>query len=458
MPLHWLARQMADNGAPGIGLAVGGPHMVSERGASFAFRAPHAGVRDSGGDQREHRLSKARVAVAIVTATLPLILACALAFAAGDDEGLPSGPILEGRTVFEAKGCSQCHGILLEKGEQRPGPDLGRQRSWSDLMQLAGSLWNHTPAMLERMRVQGVTRAKLSPKEMEGLSAYLLYLNFLDTPGDAARGETLFETRSCARCHQLRGRGGTSGPRLDDLSPFASALFLAQALWNHGPGMLAKLAELGVERPRLEGRDVADLAAFIRGPDHAVVSPAEIANQLGSPRAGKALFESKGCIKCHAIDGQGSTRGPDLGAPRPMRQIDQMAGALWNHGPAMWADMKAMGLSFPRIDGPQMADLLAYLYFAQFLNVRGDKERGAGIFREKSCADCHAASDKGQRIGPDLSTTDAVRSPLAWASATWNHAPAMADRMRIEGKPWPTFADDEMRDLFTFLRRGEAHH
>ena len=432
--------------------------MRKQRPGLRASRVPDSGTRDTGDRASRQHAGEIRAALAAITASLALILTIAgVSLAAGDEAtGLPSGPLLEGRAVFEAKGCSRCHAVLGEKGEQRPGPDLGRQRSWHDLMQLAGSLWNHTPTMIESMRAQGLERAKLSPKEMEQLSAYLLYLNFLDAPGNAQHGQELFESRSCARCHQLRGKGGAIAPRLDDLSAYASSLFLAQALWNHGPDMVAKTAELGLERPRLENDDVADLAAFMRGPNHAAVSPTEIANQVGSPRAGKALFESKGCNKCHAVSGQGATRAPDLGTRRRMLHIDQLAGSLWNHGPTMWADMKAMGLPFPRIDGPQMADLLAYLYFAQFLDERGDKEHGARIFRDKLCADCHGATDKGTRVGPDLSASEAVRSPIGWASATWNHAPAMVDSMRTAGKKWPGFADDEMRDLFAFLRQGRA--
>ncbi len=390
---------------------------------------------------------------AIVTLLL-VVLAVAASrsprVAADDHDAVPSRPLVEGEEVFATKGCAHCHGVG-SGAERRIGPDLGRARSWQDVMQLAGSLWNHTPAMLDRMRSEGVTRATLSADDMEKLSAYLLYLNFLDEPGDFERGRALFVGRSCARCHQLDGKGGTVGPRLDELRPFVSSLFLAQALWNHGPDMAAKMTELGIERSRLEHDDVAHLVAFIRGADAAPPSAADVAAQLGSPRAGKALFADKGCVKCHAIAGVGGTVAPDLGAHRPMRHVGEMAGALWNHGPQMWAKMRALGIAFPRLDTAQTADLLAYLYFAQYMDERGDAIRGAAIFREKSCAGCHAPAS-GPAIGPNLAASGLVRSSLGWASAMWNHAPAMAQKARAEGVVWPQFADDEMRDLVAFLR------
>jgi len=374
---------------------------------------------------------------------------------AGEPEQPPTQPLVEGRQVFEAKGCGHCHAVLAAKGDQRVGPDLGRGRSWQDFMQLAGALWNHAPAMIEKMRAEKVARATLSPEEMGKVAAYLFYLSFLDEPADAERGRELFESRSCARCHQFAGRGGTSGPRLDELAPYVSSLFMAQALWNHGPEMATKMAELKIERPRLDGVDVANLVAFMRGPGRTAASLDEVASQVGSPRGGKAVFSSKGCVKCHAIDGKGGSVGPDLGSRRPVRYVSEMAGALWNHGPTMWAKMEALNTSFPKLSGPEMSDVLSYLYFVQYMDVKGDAVRGAKLFREKSCADCHVGSDGKRPIGPDLAASKASRLPLQWASALWNHAPAMAEQVRAAGKPWPRFDDDEMRDLVAFLHSGD---
>jgi cytochrome c2 len=364
----------------------------------------------------------------------------------------PSQPLVAGKQLFESKGCDHCHGVLGAKTEERVGPDLGRRRSWRDFMDLAGVLWNHTPAMLAEMHARGVERAVLTPDDFGRLSAYLLYSRFLDEPADVERGREVFAARSCAHCHQLRGRGGTIGPRLDELAPQVSSLFMAQALWSHGPAMAGRMAELGVKRPRLEGDDVADIVAFIRGPGRAAPSPQEMAARLGSPRTGKAAFSSKGCVTCHAIAGYGGTIGPDLATRAPMGSIGEMAAVLWNHGPTMWRKMQDPGVSFPEISGPEMSDLLAYIYFVQYMDERGDAKRGAELFQAKSCASCHVADPAGVRVGPDLASSNAVRSPFDWASAMWSHAPALAETFRERGTPWPRFADGEMRDLFSFLR------
>lgn len=393
------------------------------------------------------------VALAAIFALL-VTLAAHPARAAGTDprDSPPSQPPIEGKSLFEQRTCAGCHSVWGAPSEERVGPDLGRDGHWHDLMQLAGSLWNHTPAMIQKMRERKVERPSLSADEMGKLAGYLLYIKFLGEPGDVERGREVFEHRLCARCHQLHGRGGTVGPRLDELSGYASSFFMARALWNHGPEMAAKMVDLNIERPRLEGDEVAHIVAFIRG-EARTAAPVELAYaQAGSPQAGKAVFHERGCIKCHAIAGTGGTAGPDLAKLDGAHTAAEMAGALWNHGPSMWAKMKELGVPFPKLTDREMADLLAYLYFVQYTGGGGDPARGSALFRDKSCARCHAAGREGPKVGPNLAAADALRSPISWATAMWNHAAAVERKTHESQADWPRFEDDEMRDVVAFLR------
>lgn len=366
--------------------------------------------------------------------------------------GLPNQPLGGGKAMFESKGCARCHGIWRPQAEGRSGPDLGRTGAWRDLMQFAGALWNHTPQMLELQRKQGIARASLSSDELAELAGYVFFARFIGEPGNVERGKTLFEQRSCARCHQLDGRGGTSGPRLDELKPFMSSFFLAQALWNHGPMMAAKMNELKVARPRFEANDAADLVALLRGEAQSA-APADLAYaQAGNPQAGRNLFLTRGCGKCHAIGGTGGTTGPDLNAMHSAVRVSELIGTLWNHGPSMWAKMEELGIPFPRISDSEMSDLFAYLYYVQYIGQKGNATRGAELFRQKSCVNCHTVGAEGGKRGPNLTALGAPRLPLQWASAMWNHAPAMEKTLRDEQVTWPRFEDDEMRDLVEFLR------
>jgi mono/diheme cytochrome c family protein len=365
-------------------------------------------------------------------------------------EAPPQQPFVEGRHVFEAKGCVRCHRVLDEAPPAAIGPDLARSGSWRDVMQLAASLWNHKPAMAEKMHQLGIESLTVSPDEMGKLAGYLFAVRFFAEPGKAERGRTLFEERSCSQCHQLNGHGGVVGPRLDELKAYASSPFLAQALWNHGPEMAAKMAEMKLARPHLDDGDVADIAAYMRGDATQIAERALAYAQAGSPHAGKAIFATKGCSQCHAVVGSGATVGPDLGAQRARANVTAMAAALWNIGPTMWDTMKRRGVAVPKFTDPEMADLLAYLSFVQSMGHAGNAARGGELFRQKSCAHCHGigAGPLGGR--ENLATSEAVHSPVHWAAAMWNHR---VDLGQGGGDTVPArFDDDEMRDLVAYLQ------
>jgi mono/diheme cytochrome c family protein len=116
----------------------------------------------------------------------------------------------------------------------------------------------------------------------------------------------------------------------------------------------------------------------------------------------------------------------------------------------MWAKMKELGRPVPKLSDSEMADLLAYLYFVQYMGHSGDATRGRELFREKSCAGCHAAGGEGKQGTKDLSASSAVGSPFSWVAAVWNH-PVELEKSG-GSQVTATFADDEMRDLVAFLQ------
>ncbi len=53
------------------------------------------------------------------------------------------------------------------------------------------------------------------------------------------------------------------------------------------------------------------------------------------PAAGSRVFNEKGCVKCHAINGVGGKIGPDLARASRPRSFFDLATAMWNHLPKM---------------------------------------------------------------------------------------------------------------------------
>src|SRR5262245_50328374 len=138
-----------------------------------------------------------------------------------------------GSRVFDTKGCVKCHAVNGVGG--KVGPDLARVSRPRSFFDLATAMWNHLPRMADRMKQLGIDRPKLDDKETRDLLAFLYTLNYFDPPGNRERGKKLFAEKKCVVCHQVGGAGGAVGPPLDSLKKFNSPIFVAAALWNHGP-------------------------------------------------------------------------------------------------------------------------------------------------------------------------------------------------------------------------------
>ncbi len=173
----------------------------------------------------------------------------------------------------------------------------------------------------------------------------------------------------------------------------------------------------------------------------------------GDPHMGGRLFEVKGCARCHAVNGSGARRAPDLGFQRPARSnLTQLVTAMWNHGPQMWARMQLEHMPYPNLSQEEMAHLFAFLYTTRYVEEPGDAGLGQRLFETKGCLRCHALHGAGSRVGPDLAALKGMDTPIVWAQAMWNHAPAMEKAMHGQDLAWPKFEGGEMTDLFAYLR------
>jgi mono/diheme cytochrome c family protein len=365
---------------------------------------------------------------------------------------LPGNP-LEGSRLFADKGCLRCHAVQGVGGTT--GPDLGRGMLNRPLLEIAGVMWNHSPGMEHFFQEKRIARPKFEPAEMASLLAFLYYLGSLDRLGDPAIGARLFSEKRCQQCHSIDGKGGSVGPALDRFSRYTSPLFLTAALWNRGKAMAVKMQERGVPRPTFEGNDISDLLAYIRsqgrGTERIYVPP-------GQPRRGEKLFTEKRCVECHSVRGHGGKVGPDLGVVLK-GSLMRIAGSMWNHGPNMWMKMAERGIQIPSLSTEEMADLISYLYFFQFIDAPGDANRGLAVYREKRCATCHSLRGSGGKVGPDLAMLEKLDTPLDVVTGMWNHAATMEEVMLGANVTWPVLKGGEMADLISYLfavRRGRS--
>jgi cytochrome c2 len=353
-----------------------------------------------------------------------------------------------GRRIFVERGCGRCHSIWGNGGVL--GPDLALVGAGRSMDQLAGLFWNHTPRMIETVRLRGFPWPRFTESELADIISYVYYVKLFDELGDPRLGEQWFIAKRCAECHAVGGRGGRSGPALDSWARYVTPVMLAQGMWNAGPGMRDRQQAAGVPIPEFIGREMADIQAYIRRQSSSR-SRKTVLLEVPDPGTGGRLFTSKGCIRCHGSDGGGTAYGPNVRGVTIRRRVSEIAGVLWNHSLQMSGAMQARGIPLPRFQGTELADVIAFLYYLPFSGTGGNERRGQQVFRDKGCASCHSP-DAPARIGPDLSQSEAVGTTLGLATAMWNHAPAMFDMTQQQRVEWPRFDEDEMPDLLAYLR------
>ncbi len=381
-----------------------------------------------------------------VVGTVVCLSLCGAPVAVAQSSPAFTGDPISGRRIFVDRGCVNCHSIWGNGGTL--GPDFALVGAGRSLQQLAGLFWNHTPRMIDTVRDEGLPWPLFSEEELADIISYIYYVKLFDEPGDPDAGERWFRQNRCADCHSLGGIGAENGPALDSYARFVAPIMLAAGMWNAGPAMRAALSDRTLPIPTFVGRELSDIHAYIRRASNlrerevVLLTPPD-------PNAGQRLFATKRCVRCHGETGRGTQFGPDLRAATQKLHVSEIAGQLWNHSFEMAAAMRAMGITFPEFQDAELADLISYLYYLRFYESEGDLAAGERVFNGKGCASCHP--DVGDSaVGPALSESLAVLTPLGLATAMWNHAPAMYDLIEVEW--WPRFEGEEMRDLSVYLR------
>jgi cytochrome c2 len=253
------------------------------------------------------------------------------------------GDAARGKRAFHARGCDGCHG-LTSAVDPKAHP-VSEWQGLADPIVLVEAMWNHRSDMIAASEAKGAPTPTL---EVQDLSDMLVYLRNL--PDNRSKtgtfriemsdnGQSVFEAAGCAKCHQ-----GVEA--LADRIEGETLTEIAVAMWNHAPRMVANGAPMGPLAPgQMQGLVSAFWAAKFFG-------------NTGRPNAGANVFSAKTCAGCHNNASSGASQLPFAG-----REFTgaAMVSVLWKHGPTMLDQMKAKGVAWPRFDGTQMADLIAYL-------------------------------------------------------------------------------------------------
>ena len=172
----------------------------------------------------------------------------------------------------------------------------------------------------------------------------------------------------------------------------------------------------------------------------------------GDPTAGERLFTERGCVRCHAIWGNGGRLGPDLGQEGLGRSLLQLAGMFWNHTPRMIETVRSRGLPWPTFTEPDLEDVISYIYYVKLFDEPGDAALGGRWFTEKRCVECHAVGGTGGHVVPALDRFASYVAPIPLAQGMWNHWRGMRAAQAAAGVPMPRFYGSEIIDIQAYLR------
>lgn len=268
----------------------------------------------------------------------------------------PGDPDL-GERWFTDKRCVQCHSVGGSGG--RVGPSLDGYARYIAPLMLAEGMWNHGPAMQARQTARGVPIPTFAGREMADIQAYIRRVStlrnrdvvFFQAPA-VANGARLFTAKGCVRCHGPGGRGTDVAPDLRTATSRLRVSEIAGVLWNHSFQMSEVMRARGFAFPQFQGTEMADVIAFLYY--------LRFYESNGDARAGRQVFESKGCVTCHAPR-SGPAIGPNLARSQVTSTPLGLATAMWNHAPEMFDVTQSRQVEWPRFEGDEMRDLAAYL-------------------------------------------------------------------------------------------------
>ncbi len=250
-----------------------------------------------------------------------------------------------GKRLFSASHCSECHGLTDAKGSE--APPVSQWESIGQPIEVVNAMWNHAATMRQEF-----LRRKLRWPELtsQDLTDILVYLRGLPATRNAvarveissgANGQALFDSKGCAACHTGKN---TLPPSLKGATLKGETLTdIAVAMWNHEPKMPAAPKPLSVDEMR-------EIVSYLWA--------AQFFEDQGNAAAGARVFTAKRCAVCHDNPSSGA---PKITEMKRSFSAATMVSALWRHGPGMLDQMKAKGIAWPRFDGAEMANLIAYL-------------------------------------------------------------------------------------------------
>ncbi len=192
---------------------------------------------------------------------------------------------------------------------------------------------------------------------------------------------------------------------------------------------------------------------------------------------GGMLLEDAACLECHTVHAQGAGHEPSGVAPELGADLlrtytaPALASAVWNHTPAMLAELSAQRLHRPALTAQDWEDVFAYLYSVQFLEFPAEIGRGKEMFQSKQCAGCHSLGTLAlgtlapgtvapgkPPAGPGKAVAEwkPLEDPVALVYRMWSHAVPMDTAGREAtwtSAGWTKVSGRDFMDLTAYVQQ-----
>ena len=245
-----------------------------------------------------------------------------------------------GKSLFASKHCAECHGLTQAKF-----PAAKPVAEWESVGQpfaLVSAMWNHAATMKAEAAKRNFAWPQLTSQDLTDMLVYLR--NLPSTRDMAARteissgagGQALFQSKGCSGCHM----GKLS---LSPLLKNKTLTDIAAAMWNHEPRRAQTFLQV-------DPGEMREIVSYLWA--------GGFFEDLGKSTVGGRIFAAKHCTTCHNDPSSGA---PAVPAPDRDFTGASMVSVLWRHGPRMLAQMNSRQIAWPRFDGSQMADVIAFL-------------------------------------------------------------------------------------------------
>jgi len=232
---------------------------------------------------------------------------CGKCHQAADNPGAPE--LARGQQVFEDSGCRGCHKLGGVGG--LTGPELDKVGA------------RHSPEWLKEHFLSPATVTpgsamppqKFSEADLDAITLYMLSQVGETTPGyyasmkvipSVAEGQRLFQQKGCIGCHSIAGKGGTTGPALDDVGLRRSPEWMIQHFREPqavSPGTV--MPQFGFTES--EARALTAFLVHLREQTVALSLPAV----MDPVERGHEVYHNYGCAGCHGPDGKGGVPNPN---------------------------------------------------------------------------------------------------------------------------------------------------